>query len=399
MSANVISHIHTNFFVYFTGYNGGLYVSPPRCLMHAFTVHTKYELAPPYPSFMPKVFLKLDGVVIINTGDSLIAISVNIEDNHGGFGFGLYSPRVARTMSSIGSISSPSEDQISVDSHDRLASDAEREHLDLLNKYLPTSPSSLLNLCRHPPTPKDATNNPVLPSEIRLQPLRERLVTTGKENQNVLDSLFSKSLGSPQQTLSPDVLPGSSKQPETPSKQAMDVYNFEGNTPTPKKEEDTGEFYEVVTEHNQAGRAMSTVRTSLSYPQGARMHNPATLGHSTSEEISLQNDSMESQPLDDPKDDPFEKPQLVPTRHTSGSSMLNGHSSSRTFGTLTLVPPAESFSLAKSLCSPGCKMDTGSTCSSCISSPIILQSDSQCFTYSVRRYVDSYVEGPLDLEG
>ena len=69
--------------------------------MHGFVVHTKYELAPPYPRFYAKFFLKLDGVVVVNTGDSLVAISVDIEDNHGGFGFGLYSPRVARTMSTI----------------------------------------------------------------------------------------------------------------------------------------------------------------------------------------------------------------------------------------------------------------------------------------------------------
>ena len=42
--------------------------TPPRCMNHGFAVHTKYELAPPYPAFTPKVFLKLDGVVILNTG-------------------------------------------------------------------------------------------------------------------------------------------------------------------------------------------------------------------------------------------------------------------------------------------------------------------------------------------
>lgn len=57
------------------------------CLHHSFTVHTSYELAPPYPLFSPKVYLKLDGVVVINTGDSLIAISTQIEE--GGKGLGL----------------------------------------------------------------------------------------------------------------------------------------------------------------------------------------------------------------------------------------------------------------------------------------------------------------------
>ncbi len=74
---------------------------------------------------------------------------------------------------------------------------------------------------------------------------------------------------------------------------------------------------------------------------------------------------------------------------------------------LTLIPP-ESLPLSKNFpFSPGCggKFEAAagsSTCSSCVSSPIILQSDSQCFTYSVRRYVESYgrPESPtVDVEG
>ncbi|KAI8509086.1 protein ubiquitination [Branchiostoma belcheri] len=49
---------------------------PVRCLRHSFTLHTKYELAPPFPPFHPKVSLKLDGVIVLNTADSLVALSI-----------------------------------------------------------------------------------------------------------------------------------------------------------------------------------------------------------------------------------------------------------------------------------------------------------------------------------
>ncbi|CAH1243511.1 DCAF15 [Branchiostoma lanceolatum] len=49
---------------------------PLRCLRHSFTLHTKYELAPPFPPFHPKVSLKLDGVIVLNTADSLVALSI-----------------------------------------------------------------------------------------------------------------------------------------------------------------------------------------------------------------------------------------------------------------------------------------------------------------------------------
>ena len=73
----------------------------------------------------------------------------------------------------------------------------------------------------------------------------------------------------------------------------------------------------------------------------------------------------------------------VQTRDTSSLGLaLN-----RTLPGLSLLSP-DSFS--RGLCmSPGYGAGS-STCSSCVSSPIILQSDSQCFTYSVRKYADAY---------
>ncbi|KAK3586837.1 hypothetical protein CHS0354_034874 [Potamilus streckersoni] len=48
------------------------------CLRHGFCVHTKYVLTPPFPVFCPRVQLKFDGSIIINTGDSIIALSVQL---------------------------------------------------------------------------------------------------------------------------------------------------------------------------------------------------------------------------------------------------------------------------------------------------------------------------------
>ena len=84
----------------------------------------------------------------------------------------------------------------------------------------------------------------------------------------------------------------------------------------------------------------------------------------------------------------------VQTRDTSSLGLaLN-----RTLPGLSLLSPD-----SNRLCmSPGYGAGS-STCSSCVSSPIILQSDSQCFTYSVRKYFDSFgrPESPstIDIEG
>ncbi|KAK2152086.1 hypothetical protein LSH36_340g06043 [Paralvinella palmiformis] len=373
------------------GYQGSLSAVPARCLNHAFTVHTKYELAPPYPSFVPKVFLKLDGVVVVNTGDSLIAMSVDIEDNHGGFGFGLYSPRVTRSMSNLSTASSnPSDDQMSLDSHERLSDAKPLEDVcefstePLLN-VLGGSPCSNPGPHRTPSTPKDATNNPT-EVQMRSPPFRERHASTGKEN------LLSVSLGSPSDSASSTAR----------LTRSLDVYNFEGSTP--KKEEDSGTegFCDTGPDSDGSGSLpVKPVRTTLSFTgfqQGARMQN-------TTEEILLQNASMDSQPLVDLEENgPFEKPSAIP-RLQNRESASTTHGTQRCLSALSLIPP-ESLSFGKGLAlSPGYgKWEQGgsSTCSSCVSSPIILQSESQCFTYSVRRYIESYNLGrpdsPVDVE-
>ena len=41
------------------------------CLDHGMTVHTTFDLVPPYPNFEPKVSLKRDSGVVINAGNLL----------------------------------------------------------------------------------------------------------------------------------------------------------------------------------------------------------------------------------------------------------------------------------------------------------------------------------------
>ncbi|XP_071953874.1 DDB1- and CUL4-associated factor 15-like [Antedon mediterranea] len=71
--------------------------TPPKCLQHGFAVHTKYELSPPYPSLSPKHSLAKDGLVVLNTGDALIALSVKLGEF--GTGSSFYSPLVSGSTS------------------------------------------------------------------------------------------------------------------------------------------------------------------------------------------------------------------------------------------------------------------------------------------------------------
>ncbi|XP_052766190.1 DDB1- and CUL4-associated factor 15-like [Mya arenaria] len=49
------------------------------CLKHSFCLHTKYELTPPFPVFFPRVQLKCNGQVILNTGDSIVSLHVDMD--------------------------------------------------------------------------------------------------------------------------------------------------------------------------------------------------------------------------------------------------------------------------------------------------------------------------------
>lgn len=50
-----------------------------RCLKHCFTIHTNFILVPPYPSFSPSICMKKDKMVLINTGDNIVSLSISVE--------------------------------------------------------------------------------------------------------------------------------------------------------------------------------------------------------------------------------------------------------------------------------------------------------------------------------
>lgn len=421
-------------FVFVTGVTNSLTDAPPRCLNHAFTLHTKYELAPPYPSFAPKIYLKIDGVMIVNTGDSLIALSVDIEDNHSTFGFGLYSPRLARSVSNLSTTSSPYEDQMSSDSQDHASEPRPLEEMENLEPVLgifAQSPCSnmMSAVIRGGLVARDPHQSL---SETRVL-VKEKLVSTGKENllnspKHTVDAFSPKhnmdafspkhpmdafspkhnmDTFSPKHnvdTFSPKHSIDSGYRHEASSsknyKSPYDVYNFDAGTP---KKDECDEFEMGESASCSQGR----IRTSLSF---TGMQPSASMGNEQQTEIQLQGDNLDGPSLDDAMCKPshldvFQKPAdvlrpqgprepLVSTNNTPG----------RVLPGLTLIPP-DNFNLGKTLTiSPGYsgKLDGGSsTCSSCVSSPIILQSDSQCFTYSVRRYVEYFSgrDSPVEAEG
>ena len=49
------------------------------CLRHGMTVHTQFDLVAPYPKFEPKISLKRDNCVVVNTGNFLHSVTVDME--------------------------------------------------------------------------------------------------------------------------------------------------------------------------------------------------------------------------------------------------------------------------------------------------------------------------------
>ena len=49
------------------------------CLKHGVTVHTQFDLVSPYPKSEPKICLKRDNCVVVNTGNFLHSITVDLE--------------------------------------------------------------------------------------------------------------------------------------------------------------------------------------------------------------------------------------------------------------------------------------------------------------------------------
>jgi hypothetical protein len=53
------------------------------CLRHGATVHTQFDLVAPYPRFEPRVSLKRDNCVVVNTGNFLHSVTVDLEQLRG----------------------------------------------------------------------------------------------------------------------------------------------------------------------------------------------------------------------------------------------------------------------------------------------------------------------------
>ena len=54
------------------------------CLRHGMTVHTQFDLVAPYPKFEPRISLKRDNCVVVNTGNFLHSVTVELEQLPGG---------------------------------------------------------------------------------------------------------------------------------------------------------------------------------------------------------------------------------------------------------------------------------------------------------------------------
>ena len=334
----------------------------------------------------------------MNTGDSLVALSVQIENNNGRCGFALYSPRVARSDSNISSASSTTSSD--GDSQDRVFDD-ETLMTDLLippvqspshgvcPSILPNSPAS--NVCqRNQTVPKDATNTTYchLPESRS----RDRHCLSGKENHLSKNESKSDLCGSSSESFAHHEASSVNRF----FKSSIDVYNFDSGTPN--KDDDSIDYLEVPLSINEgSGPIPRPACSTLSF---THLHQGANV-QSSSEDVQ---DIPVSTETDD-KLTIFEKPNTI-LRLQIRDGVSASHSP-RTFAGLSIVSP-DIISLGRGLAlSPGySKFDRGgsSTCSSCISSPIILQNESQCFTYSVRRYMEAVSstqrpDSPVDLEG
>ena len=173
----MVVFIHTACLIdlFCVGDDGGI---PARCLSHSFALHTHYEVAPPYPPFVPHISMVCPGLAVFNTGDSLVAVDIRVDTesccDSSSMQFtascaasDLYPDCRARTQ--VGADDIADDDEAVVASESVITSATAN-----------LSSSSLsLNSSEEQPTPKDATN--ILPAEPR--GFRERNLSSGKENE------------------------------------------------------------------------------------------------------------------------------------------------------------------------------------------------------------------------
>lgn len=355
--------------------------------------------------------------MLVNTGDSLVALNAHIEDGHIFNGVDILSPRVAQSesypSSSSSSVSTDGETPEKTIDEDSLMDSG-----SLLASCLPSglsSPSHSAFQQRSHPIPRDATNTSNC--YVHELSLRDKHPFAGKEN------LLNKQQGSSHSSCDNgdrsvgrfcDSFHGNRHDPASNNlssgrllmyKTSLDVYNFEAGTP--KKEEDSsGESSGAPVAHDYSGacQPVRSVRPALSLTSC----HLGTHVRSSSEEREL---VFQSAPYVEDKcdvHDVFEKPCLISRLQSRDAAPLTVTASTqpRILGGLSILS-TDSTAISRGISlSPGFgkfEYCGSSTCSSCISSPIVLQDEAQCFTYSVRRFVESpgnqRPESPVDLEG
>ncbi|XP_013412885.1 DDB1- and CUL4-associated factor 15 isoform X2 [Lingula anatina] len=365
---------------------------PKRCLVHGFAVHTKYELAPPYPAFAPKTVLKIDGVVILNTGDSLIALSTELTNQQQRSIQTLFSPKP------LGATSDQDEPMFGT----QISSDSERPDTDAVyfdaqvqspvGMYIDCSTDMRMNVQR----------KCVRQLKIPLSPA---------QNSHNWSNPNSPRAGSSQVPQSPGKLLMSPISPVSPKSQGRYVmshspcggnggHNAECLSYHPDKEND-GNFTCSCPATNTSAVLCGSAKDDsdlyvfqpdVGVEEQRRPHRVVA------------EPSYFSPERDDPMEDglqpesniQFQSAQISGTSELPSPPIRMVGSPGRALPSRLLCdnPPSHYYGAERSIpASPGVgySSETSSVASS--PGPIVLQNDSQCFTYSIRRYVESMERG------
>lgn len=297
--------------------------TPVRCLTHSFSVHTHYEVAPPYPQFVPHVSMACPGVAVFNTGDSLIALDIRIDTEQSSH---LTSVRFASDLCPSSHVDSDADDAV-VNSDTLVASES---------SALPITPT----LSASAPTvysddeQMTANNPPVDPGALPKGNLSKFPVTV--EN------------------------------PAISNQRHLRVCNSE----TILQHENESDIDTASQRCNTDGDVCAAHSTVLNSTK--QMSNSSQTASDSVDLTGFTQYSDKNEERSSVSDCPIVSPQL----HDSGSGRPN-------------VGQYHSLShAASSSCSPA----------GVVSSPVIVQNDTQCFTYSVRRY-SSAVMHSADIEG
>lgn len=353
------------FFVFFTE---GFDVQP-RCLQHSFAIHTRYEVAPPYPPFVPQMSLACSGVIVINTGDSLVAVGALIDDGD------RQNSLLTNTMICDSSSSSCASSIANCDDLGDEEAITAVDSLAVVSSPGGMSTVSLRSNVEQSSRPKDATNVPSAAAAVEASRLfRERHLSSGKENQ--LKVLYNA--GSPSLAVSPSHDAAACRQ--STHSRCLDVYNFDGGVSKCGGTDDECEVSDSVVQPGTL-HSMRLLRTTQCH-----------MKHSAGRTVCGSDNGDSSDSVFHTLDE-FCEP--------SSASVFDRPTTFQPHLTVTLPPrllDVGGMAFGGWGASPG--RGTNSTCSSCLSSPIILQNNTQCFTYSVRRYASAAVlQGAPDIEG